>query len=75
MRLFTAKASEIEFDKLGRINLPKSLIDEANLTKECVVVGVVDHVEIWDAKSWDDYYDQEKDNFESISEELEDFDF
>ncbi len=75
VRLFTAKASEIEFDKLGRINLPKSLIDEANLTKECVVVGVVDHVEIWDAKSWDDYYDQEKDNFESISEELEDFDF
>ena len=75
VRLFTAKASEIEFDKLGRINLPKPLVDEGHLEKECVIVGVGDHVEIWNAEAWDDYYNDEKDNFEDISESLEDFEF
>lgn len=75
VRLFTAKASEIEFDKLGRINLPRPLIDEGQLEKECVIVGVGDHIEIWNATAWDQYYDDEKDNFESISESLEDFEF
>lgn len=75
IRLFMAKAAEIEFDKLGRINLPKSLMMEGKLEKECVIVGASDHVEIWNADLWDNYYEQEKDNFESISESLSDFEF
>lgn len=75
VRLFTSKAQILPFDKLGRINIPNSLIQIGNLIKECVILGVGDHVEIWNAEAWDQYYENEKDNFESISESLEDFEF
>lgn len=75
VRLFTAKAAEIEFDKMGRINIPNTLICEGKLEKECVIVGVSDHIEIWNSEEWDKYYEDQKENFESISESLSDFDF
>ena len=73
VRLFTAKAAQLEFDKLGRINLPKTLIDIGHLEKECYVVGVHNHVEIWDAKAWEDFYSDEEENFETIAESLDEF--
>ena len=47
IRVLVGSASGQEFDKQGRINLPANLIKEASISKECVVVGVLDHVEIW----------------------------
>ena len=41
--------------------------------KECVVIGVVDHVEIWDVSLWQDYYNKASDSFEDIAESLTDF--
>lgn len=73
IRLFLSKAQELELDKLGRINIPKNLIEIVDITRECVIVGAGDHLEIWNAKTWDIYYEQEKDNFENISEFLYDF--
>lgn len=72
IRLVTSRVSECEFDKLGRINIPAVLRTEGNLDKECVIVGVGDHMEIWDAKAWDDFYDENIDDFDDISEDLDD---
>lgn len=72
IRLVTSKVKKCDFDKLGRINIPLSLRSEGSLEKDCVVIGVGDYVEIWDAKSWDEFYDSNKDDFDAISEELED---
>lgn len=74
MRLVTSLTSECEFDKLGRINIPLRLRQEAHLEKECIVVGVGDHVEIWNQETWDQFYDENKDSFDDISETLEDID-
>ena len=75
IRLFTSKATEVEFDKLGRINLPNQLIQHANLLKACTIVGAGNHLEIWNAEAWEQYYEEENENFESISESLDGFDF
>ncbi|MFR2445487.1 MAG: division/cell wall cluster transcriptional repressor MraZ [Thomasclavelia spiroformis] len=69
----SSRASECEFDKLGRVNIPNVLRIEGKLEKECIIVGVGDHVEIWNQNIWDDYYDANKDNFDEISESLEGF--
>ena len=71
IRLVTSRASECEFDKLGRINIPMVLRQEGLLEKECVVIGVGDHVEIWNSQTWDEFYDDNKDSFDDISEELD----
>lgn len=63
-RLFFASSSEYLIDKAGRITLTKDHLNRAGITKEVVLVGYNDHIEIWDK---DSYYDIDKlqdENFE-----------
>ena len=73
VHMMTSKASECEFDNQGRISLPQSLIKEACLEKECMIVGVADKVEIWSKEKWMSYYDKASESFEDIAESLTDF--
>ena len=45
-RFFLSAATICEFDKQGRINISSPLASYANLTKECVIIGVNDRIEI-----------------------------
>ena len=71
--MIMAKASECTLDSQGRIRLPNPLIEEANLEKDCVVIGVSDHVEIWDLNRWNEYYEGASEDFEDIAESLTEF--
>ena len=71
--MITAKATECELDNQGRILLPAPLITEALLEKACILVGAVDHVEIWAQERWESYYEQAQANFEEVAEKLTDF--
>ncbi len=53
-RFFLAGAVDAETDKLGRINIPKNLLEYAHLEKEVIVAGVGNRAEIWDKARWDD---------------------
>ncbi|MDO4908736.1 MAG: division/cell wall cluster transcriptional repressor MraZ [Corynebacterium sp.] len=55
IRNLAASADEQVPDGQGRITLSADHREYANLTKECVVIGSVDFLEIWDAQSWDNY--------------------
>jgi MraZ protein len=46
-RLFIGNASKCTLDKQGRILIPQTLRDYADLKKETVLVGVNKHFEIW----------------------------
>jgi MraZ protein len=70
VRLIVGSASTLEFDKQGRINLPANLLTHAGASKECVVVGVLDHVEIWSKEIWDNYQNAAMDDMEDIAEKL-----
>lgn len=70
MRSFFAGATASEFDKMGRINITSPLVSYAGLTKECVVIGVNDRIEIWDEKLFNDYMDENSSKLESIAEHL-----
>lgn len=73
VRLLASKASDAPFDKMGRITIPQSLRQTAHLEKNCVIVGNLDHMEIWDEATWDAYYEQQSSQLEELSEAL-DFD-
>lgn len=72
VRSITSKATECECDGQGRIQLPSYLISEAAIEKECVIVGVADHVEIWSQTRWEGYQ-EESESFEDVAEQLTDF--
>ncbi len=69
-RIYFSKAAETVCDKQGRINLPGSLLKEAGLGREVVVVGVSDHFEIWDTDRWEEYQREAGSRYEEIAENL-----
>ena len=57
-RIYFGNSTSAELDKQGRILIPASLRAYAGLTKDVTLVGVTDHVEIWDEKAWNAYNDE-----------------
>jgi MraZ protein len=52
-RVFIGGAFECVWDKHDRILIPPTLREYAGLDKEIVLVGVLDHFEIWSRENWD----------------------
>ena len=69
-RFFLSGATVVEFDKQGRINISSPLTTYANLTKECVVIGVGDRLEIWDNEKWNQFFEENEDSMSDIAENL-----
>ena len=55
-RFFSANF-ECEPDAQGRILIPQTLREYAELKKDVTVIGMIDHVEIWDSAKWKAYND------------------
>ena len=70
VRSFFSGATVCEFDKSGRINITSPLISYAGLTKNCVIIGVNDRLEIWDETSFNNFPTDYSENMEEIAENL-----
>lgn len=46
-RYWAANSSDVEFDKQGRFALPAAIRDYGQLLGDVLVVGMLDHVELW----------------------------
>jgi MraZ protein len=53
MRFLLASATECELDKQGRVLIPPTLREHAGIAKNVMLVGIIDKIEIWDAKAWE----------------------
>ena len=51
-RLVFAGAAVTELDRQGRVLVPPDLGAHAGVGKDVAVVGVHDHIEIWDRSQW-----------------------
>lgn len=51
-RIFIGGAFECPCDRQGRILIPPSLREYAELNREIVLVGNLDHFEIWSQSNW-----------------------
>ena len=72
-RLMLSKASECELDGQGRILIPGNLVKLAGLEKECMIIGVANHIEVWAKDKWESMEEEEDGSFEEIAESLSDF--
>ena len=69
-RVQLASTFELEVDKQGRIQIPYQLLEKYKIGKELVIIGVGNHIEIWDKKAYQEYEQQAINDFESIAENL-----
>jgi MraZ protein len=53
MRFLLASATECELDKQGRVLIPPAHREHAGIAKNVMLVGIIDKIEIWDAKAWE----------------------
>jgi MraZ protein len=53
-RFVIAPASLVTIDRAGRVGVPKELREYAGLERESVWAGVVERIELWSKKRWDE---------------------
>ncbi len=70
MRFFLSGATEVNFDKQGRINIPMPLIKYSDLLKDCIVIGVNERLEIWSKENWDSFIENNEENLSDIADKL-----
>jgi MraZ protein len=54
-RFFYGSSHDAELDAAGRIMVPSFLSEHAGLSKEVVVVGAGDRLELWTKDRWDEH--------------------
>lgn len=69
-RRFYSSAQLVSPDKNGRILIPSHLINEADLKKDLLVIGVNDWVEIWNPERHKYYLEQYSGSYEEVAERL-----
>ena len=69
-RLLFSGAVEVTIDGLGRLLIPKSLKEFAQIKQQVVVVGVSSRMEIWAKEKWQAYYESSRQSFEEVAERV-----
>ena len=69
-RMFFSGAVDVIPDRQGRFIVPQYLKDYASIKRDTVLIGVSNRIEIWDKKSWEQFYANSNGSFEQIAENL-----
>lgn len=63
-RLYFAFSSTVEFDRQGRLLIQEKLRKRAHLGTQLTLVGVRDHIEIWNTEDWERFVAENASGFE-----------
>jgi MraZ protein len=69
-RFNTASAHQLELDGQGRVTIPTKLLEFAEVSREVTIIGVRDHIEIWDRAAWAAYIRRQEEDADDIADEL-----
>jgi MraZ protein len=69
-RLFFSGATEVTVDRLGRLLVPKTLKEFAEIKQEVMIVGVSTRMEVWAKEKWRAFYETSRQSFEEIAERV-----
>jgi MraZ protein len=67
MRMLLEKASESQLDGQFRIVIPKDLLDFAKIDNEVLIIGVLERIEVWDPKVYEEYQKTQSESYESVA--------
>lgn len=69
-RFFLSGATICEFDKQGRVGISSSLLQYAEIKKECTIIGVNDRLEIWALEKFNKLMEENLDKLDGVAENL-----
>ena len=71
-RMFFSGAVDVIPDGQGRFIVPQYLKEFASISKEVVIIGVSNRIEIWDSPTWKNFFNQSNSVFEQTAEKMMD---
>jgi len=69
-RRLIAPAQEAEIDKAGRIMVPQTLREYADLKKDCLILGLKKYIEVWSEAGYQAYLEENEAKFKEAAEAL-----
>jgi MraZ protein len=69
-RFIAAGAVFQELDGQGRVTVPARQLNYAGIGREVTIIGVRDHIEIWDRAAWADYLARLEEEADATADEL-----
>ena len=69
-RILLQSVVELSIDKVGRILIPSKTLKEYQIGKSILLLGSIDHLEVWDLEKWYSYKEENEQNFELDAESL-----
>jgi MraZ protein len=69
-RFLFAAATLDELDRQGRITVPANLLEFAAIAKDVTIIGVQDHLEIWDRAAWTKYRKEMEEGADVAADQL-----
>ncbi len=70
MRILLSGATSCKFDSQNRICIPSILKGYADISKEVVILGLDDHLEIWSEEAYNEFLDENLASFAEIAESI-----
>jgi MraZ protein len=68
-RLYFSGSEAVNVDRAGRVLLPERSLQFAGLKHEVILLGVRDHLELWDAERWQQYLSTHAPRFDAVAEQ------
>ena len=69
-RILLQSVVELSIDKAGRVLIPTKTLKEYEIGRNVLVLGALDHLEIWDVEKWKTYKEENEKSFELDAEDL-----
>lgn len=61
-------ADELTLDKQYRVMIPKALVDFAKIDRTVLVIGSMDHIELWNPEIFDSYLEKRNESYSEVAE-------
>lgn len=71
LRLFYSSAERVDLDAQGRIRVPDRLATHAGLDREVYLLGVQDHIELWDQGQWETFIAERTPQFDELAHQAQ----
>jgi transcriptional regulator MraZ len=68
MRTLLQWATESQLDGQSRVTIPRELLHFASIESEVLIIGVLDHIEVWNPTVYKKYQEAQSDTYENVAQ-------
>lgn len=69
-RILLSSVVDLKVDGAGRILIPSKTLKQYEIGKDVMIVGMLDHFEVWDLLKWNKYQSDNESSFELDAEAI-----